>query len=153
MTNELKEPEHLVQALPDEWRHFALHEALPLGGELQMTLSEVAEGWLVHVNRFLQEQHMRLSDDSWNADDFVAAIALRSLVATALERTPHAARGPASAWIARVDDAFKALTEPDGENLLSLVVRDDLAQRPWWWHRIPKQGPVREDLARYRPLA
>jgi len=64
----------------------------------------------------------------------------------ALERISHVLPSAAAfgAMLARLDDAFREATVDDGGASIAWRMNEsaeDLARRPWWWHRRPVNAP------------
>ena len=56
--------------------------------------------------------------------------------------------GKVIAAIRRYDELFLAVTQSDDDHLVTHVSELDLADKPWWWHRIPDSGPMLDELRR-----
>jgi len=52
-------------------------------------------------------------------------------------------------WVTAVDERFRSFTVDDPDGRMGKVADVDLTGRPWWWRRVPVDGPIVEDLARY----
>ncbi len=110
---------------------------------------ELGDGWAAHLARFTDEMRMPLSDEVWNADDWVAALYMRDGLHRAVAFVPTACQDAVSEWLMTIGTRFRDLTEDDDANLIARVIGADPTQG-WWWRRVPLGGPVREDLDRYR---
>jgi hypothetical protein len=62
-----------------------------------------------------------------------------------LERLPEPLRARFAADVAAADERFRAASEPDAGGRLGRWFRVDDKQG-WWWHRIPRSGPLAELL-------
>jgi hypothetical protein len=121
------------------------HTTVPLGHGRSRTAADLVVGWAAHVTRLLAERDRRLADgDVWNAHDYVAALVVRGFAERALDQLDPPLRTAATAAVARFDAELVTATEPDQRGLLRRFAPDAGAQ--WWWQRIPRTGPVREDL-------
>ncbi|MDR7279067.1 hypothetical protein [Catenuloplanes atrovinosus] len=83
------------------------------------------------------------------ARDYVAALYFRDWIAQASAVLPTGPRHRLDRAVADLDARFLALTEPDIDGLVDRATDDPDSTRDWWWHRIPRTGPVRDDFRRH----
>jgi hypothetical protein len=118
---------------------------LPYGRTKQ--LSDLVNGWAKHVERLQAEEHSSLDDPLvWGADDYVGALHLRDLVVTGVDQSPPEIHDLALVRVASVDGAFMSFTEPDLRRIIDRFSGEEHSESEWWWRRLPKTGPVREEL-------
>jgi hypothetical protein len=81
-----------------------------------------------------------------NADDYAGAGLLwRKRLQEVLDATQPPLRTKLEAEIHAVDAEFRLATDEDVDQLLrNFLCVDDLDG--WWWHRIPRSGPIRHYL-------
>ena len=79
-------------------------------------------------------------------DDFTNDLSSRDYLELALRRLPVPAREWLSESVAPLDDRFRDATVKDDRGLLGRFFRID-QESPWWWHRIPRVGPLADFLA------
>ncbi len=119
--------------------------AMPYGRT--KTLAELVNGWDEHVKRLRAEEHRSSEDPSvWGAHDYLAALHLRDLVIAGADQSPSEIREVALRLVASVDEAFRAFTEPDSVGVVDRFSGEQHSESEWWWKRLPKSGPVREEL-------
>jgi hypothetical protein len=110
-------------------------------------LSDLVDGWAAHVQRLQAEEHSSLDDPLvWGADDYIGALHLRDLVVTGVDQSPPEIFDVALARVASVDDAFMSFTEPDLRGIIERFSGEEHSESEWWWRRLPKSGPAREEL-------
>jgi hypothetical protein len=110
-------------------------------------LSDLVDGWAAHVQRLQAEEHSSLDDPLvWGADDYIGALHLRDLVVTGVDQSPPEIFDVALARGASVDDAFMSFTEPDLRGIIERFSGEEHSESEWWWRRLPKSGPAREEL-------
>ncbi|GAB7040138.1 MULTISPECIES: hypothetical protein [Catenuloplanes] len=80
------------------------------------------------------------------ARDHIAALCFRDWIAQVSALLPADLRGRYDRTVAVIDDRFKALTEPDVDGLVERAADFPDSMHDWWWFRIPRTGPVRDDL-------
>lgn len=118
---------------------------LPYGGA--MTLADVVKGWASRVGRFQAEERSSLDDPAtWGGHDYIGALHWRSHVAAALQQAPADVRDLMLERVASVDEAFMSFTEPDSQYLVSRFANEQPPGSGWWWHRLPRTGPAREEM-------
>jgi hypothetical protein len=118
---------------------------LPYGGA--MTLADVVKGWARRVDRFRAEAHSSLDDPAtWGGHDYIGTLHWRSHVAAAIEQAPADVRDLMLERVAAVDQAFMSFTEPDPQGLVSRFANEQPPDSGWWWQRLPRTGPAREEM-------
>jgi hypothetical protein len=112
------------------------------------TLAELVDGWAAHVDRLYEERNRDLvqAPMAWGAHDYLAALSLRSMVASALERQDADIRQIANAVVRPADDKFISFTERDLGRVVERFAGQSHDDSAWWWHRLPVSGPVRAEL-------
>jgi hypothetical protein len=111
------------------------------------TLAELVNGWLKHVKHLQAEEHSSLQDARvWGAHDYIAALHLRDMVFTGVDQSPSEIRDIALSRVATTDEIFKSFTEPDLRGVVDRFSGEQHVDSEWWWKRLPKSGPAREEL-------
>lgn len=105
------------------------------------TFGSAIEGWSLHVVRIGREMSAPPTLERWSADDYVAALFLRDRVENALEQVWN--RDSQPAILETADSFFRSISEPI-DSLLFLEWNAPTDR--WWWKRVPKFGPIREDI-------
>jgi hypothetical protein len=114
---------------------------------VELALGELLDGWAAHIRRFHDESKRSCADrDTWGTHDYVAALNLRDALERGLGLLGNGDRVAALQEMTELDQHFEALTEPDASALLRAYAVDGIPDTHWWWHRVPKRGPVREEL-------
>jgi hypothetical protein len=122
---------------------------LPYGAT--MTLANVVKGWASRVARFQAEEHSSLDDPStWGGHDYIGTLHWRSHVNAAIQQTPAKVRDLMLERVAVVDEAFLAFTEPDTQGLVNRFANEQPPDSGWWWQRLPRTGPAREEIDQIR---
>jgi hypothetical protein len=112
-------------------------------------------GWANHIERLDHDRGLSWDDHSvWNEYDLVAALTLRDILVTALDRLPA---GLASRFADLTDEADEHLrsftVEDSGVRMARIAASPNVTDTPvsddWWWHRVPVDGPVAIDLSHY----
>jgi hypothetical protein len=123
--------------------------SVPLGHGRVKTLAELVDGWVQHVDRLHREQRATARDPyAWGAHDYLAALHLRTMVASAVGHHGTAIREAADRLLAATDEEFMSFTEPDPVHVVESFAGQRCNDSEWWWHRIPSSGPVRSELLR-----
>lgn len=124
---------------------FEVHEA----HDRITSLAELVAGWAGHVDRLISETTRSVSDrDIWTEHDYVAALHLRDRLAAGLKSAPESVTSLAKDAVAAADLRFESWTIGDSKRLLARVVPSTELGPDWWWHRVPRQGPVVDSLLR-----
>jgi hypothetical protein len=112
-------------------------------------------GWANHIEKLDHDRGLSWDDHSvWNEYDLVAALTLRDILVTALDRLPA---GLASRFADLTDEADEHLrsftVEDSGVRMARIAASPSVTDTPvsddWWWHRVPVDGPVAIDLSHY----
>lgn len=119
----------------------------PVTPDHSLSLATMLRGWSRHVQRIVGGIHSIPISDSvrWGADDYTAALTIRSLIEDAREQVPSETAPQFDAWLNQLDARFRGSTVPDDAHLLSKWIREE-SPDGWWWHRVPPSGPVLDDL-------
>jgi len=121
--------------------------SVQLGHGRVKTLAELVDGWVQHVDRLHGERHSATEHPHvWGAHDYLAALHLRTMVASGLGQQGTAVREVADTLMTKADDKFLSFTEPDPEHVVERFANQRHDDSEWWWHRIPTSGPVRVEL-------
>jgi hypothetical protein len=111
---------------------------------------DLAIAWESSVQKFDLDRALPWSDHSvWNEHDLAGTFFNRDRLQQALEQLPAALRGRLAGRVAEVDEWFHSFTVDDPAGRMARIAEVDLADRPWWWRRIPDSGPIRKDLENY----
>lgn len=114
---------------------------------VSLTLGELVDGWEAHVQRLAAELGAESGDrTTWGAHDYLATLTIRESIALGLSLVQEGERTHVIGQVAVTDREFEEFTEPDRRELLRTLLPSDLRHKSWWWHRVPKGGPVRYDL-------
>jgi hypothetical protein len=95
-----------------------------------------------------------INEVDWNVDDFTGVLCLwRDPLEDAVRDAPSTLSARLREEVERVDEQFRANTEPDDNEIVSVFFR--VGDR-WWLRRNPRRGPLREYLdaanaRRHRP--
>jgi hypothetical protein len=121
--------------------------SVKLTGGRELSLLELMSGWERHVERLIAQSHSHPIRASvvWGADDFVAALHLRSFVAQAQKRLEPEAHFKLDSWLAEVDGKFRSFTQSDRRHLLTMWMNEAPSDE-WWWKRVPKEGAILKEL-------
>jgi hypothetical protein len=113
-------------------------------------LVNLLRGWKRHVDKIEHDLPLPSSDRSvWGAHDLVAAVSLRSFLQEGLDELEPELRRRVERVMGEVDERFQSYTEVDEFGLLEQIDGRSNPSRGWWWRRIPKTGPAREELNLY----
>ncbi|MBT2497647.1 hypothetical protein J7E25_00895 [Agromyces sp. ISL-38] len=120
--------------------------ALPHGRALSM--AELMSGWRQHVHRLALEASRPRTDTDWGGHDLVAALTLRDFIAGGMTSLTDSQLSLVAEQLAAIDDEYRGFTEPDLTGALRTFAERPLADRLWWWDRLPVSGLAREELLR-----
>jgi hypothetical protein len=110
-------------------------------------LANLVRGWKRHVDKIENDLPLPSSDRTvWGAHDVVAAVSLRSFLQEGLADLDPEIRQRVEHVVSEVDEIFLSYTELDNLGLLEKVDGRSNPDRGWWWRRIPKAGPAREEI-------
>jgi hypothetical protein len=115
-----------------------------------LSTGELVSAWAQHVSRLIEESVAADPMTAWGVDDYVATLFIRDFLADALEDSEAAAAQALAAAVAPTDEAFRQFTQPDPERSVWRATRFEEGTG-WWWRRIPRHGPVLEELRASRP--
>jgi hypothetical protein len=118
-----------------------------------LSLVDLLLGWKQHVEKLESDLPLPSSDRSvWGAHDVIAAVSLRSFVQEGLADLESEIRQRVEQFVSGVDETFLSYTEVDELGLLEMIDGRSNPDRDWWWRRIPKVGPAREEINLYGGL-
>lgn len=119
----------------------------PVASDRGLMLVTLLRGWDRHVQRFVGGiQSIPIRDGVvWGVDDYAAALTMRSMIEDVRSKVPGPLVRPFDAWLDHVDCQYKDFTVPDDRGLMSRWMHRETPDQ-WWWHRVPRSGPVRDDL-------
>ena len=113
-------------------------------------LVDMVGAWREHLGKFEADLSAPADDRSvWGAHDYIAALAIRDRVARGLAILDPDIRAGIEPVVAELDQRFADFTEPDVEGCTERIDGRADPDRQWWWQRIPKAGPVREEISLY----
>jgi hypothetical protein len=127
----------------------------PGAGELPDAFVDSAVAWAGHVDRLLSERDATSESlpAGWGAHDYIAACLIRDRVEKLMPTVPESLTAGIARFIKLYDVKIISFTEDDYNRLLarfaiigSEIASDEIVESKWWWHRIPKSGPAREEL-------
>lgn len=111
---------------------------------------ELATAWTQHVQRLVSEQDKDIAESSvWGIHDYIAALYIRDRVSVARESGQEIISEKDMSQLDLVDRDFTVYTELDHGSLLTKIEPVEPDDSAWWWRRIPRKGPVRQELATY----
>lgn len=119
----------------------------PVTSSHSLSLATMLRGWSRHVRRFVGGIHSTPINDAviWGADDYIAALTIRSMIEETRTEVPSGLATQFDAWLDRVDAEYRDFAVPDEQGLIPRWVHDEVPDG-WWWHRVPPSGPILEDL-------
>ena len=129
--------------LPNELSEISVQ----IAANRSLPLQEIIHGWSEHVRRLAADSASTPIRDgaTWGADDYVAALTLRSFVQQAMESLPPDLRLRLQAWLAPIDASFRQFTVPDDDQLLTRWIHEAVPDQ-WWWNYIPADGCIVREL-------
>jgi hypothetical protein len=93
------------------------------------------------------------SQDCWGFHDYIAALLIRDRVEKYLPIAPDFSTARIAEFIKKYDDEFVSFTQDDHNELLidfattgGGMADGQFMMDRWWWHRVPRSGPVIEEL-------
>ena len=130
----------------DTWKASIL-----VAGERQ-TLLQLA-GWWAGETLELGKQSGQAAPTShtqqWGPDDLFALWSARDQIAACLKENGIPESDGDLAIISAIDAFFVSITTEDAE-LVQRALGDGvdipIGRLPWWWHRVPLSGPIRDEL-------
>lgn len=121
-------------AIGDGWA-----ERTPTGESLGF----LVEAWSIQVARIFTEATGPKPSDYWGADDLIGALYVRERLETGLEASSRLTPLPAVVHVA--DHLYRSICEPDALGGVQKW-QPDAPTGHWWWHVIPRSGPIREEI-------
>ena len=118
-----------------------------LGPTKSSSLGELMYAWKLHIDKLIGDT-LRFSGDRslWGAHDYVAALVIRDSIETGLGLLGADHRKLMGTSLTDTDSMFKEYTEEDRDGCTGRILGEEVTDRPWWWGRIPRQGPVRREI-------
>jgi hypothetical protein len=124
--------------------------AIPFGSDQVVDALQFAAGWGARVAKFDADRARAWSDRTvWNEHDLAGSLHQRDFLEQAVGRLPASLRDRLASWVAEVDERFRSFTVEDPDGKMARIADVDLAGRPWWWRRVPIDGPIVRDFANY----
>jgi hypothetical protein len=83
-------------------------------------------------------------DGTYLVDEYVNDLDTRDTLERTRQELPTVAAATFADMLARLDESFREATVDDGGASIAWRMNEsveDLAQRPWWWHRRPVNAP------------
>ena len=124
--------------------------SIVLGEDTERDAIDMAIAWDRHVRKIDADRALPWEDHSvWTEHDLAAALYIRDFLERAMGQLPGTLRERLAAWVAGVDEQFRSYTADDPDGKMAKIADVDLTGRPWWWRRVPVDGPIVRDLANY----
>jgi predicted TIM-barrel fold metal-dependent hydrolase len=124
--------------------------AIPFGSDRTVDALQFAAGWAARVAKLDADRSLDWTDHTvWNEHDLAGSLHQRDFLQRALDELPAPLRERLAAWVSRADDRFRAYTVEDPDRKMAKIAEIDLDGRPWWWRRVPADGPIVRDLQNY----
>ncbi len=122
--------------------------ALPSGA--RRSALQLAASWAAHIEK-IDSDRARPSDDRsvWTEHDLAGALFVRDSLETALRQLPGRVRDKVEPGVRGTDARFRGFTVDDPGHRMAKVAMVEGAGRGWWWYRVPADGPIVADLARW----
>lgn len=124
---------------------------VPIAQERELGLVSLLLAWRAHVLRI--EGELDLSEferAAWGAYDLLAALAFRDFIVLGLQVVDSEYRVAFGNALAAVDSKFEEFTELDESGIVRNLDEDGQPSGGWWWDRIPRVGPIRQEIDRIR---
>ncbi|TDP98085.1 hypothetical protein EV186_1031065 [Labedaea rhizosphaerae] len=122
--------------------------ALPDGSTPDAATLAVA--WAKHVSKLDADRALPYTDRSvWTEHDLAGSLFLRDNLERALTALRPALRERLADDVRAADEQFRSFTVEDSGRKIGFIAGVDVAGRGWWWFRVPKDGPIVQDLASY----
>lgn len=86
----------------------------------------------------------------WGGDDLVGSYHLRDAIESGLDLLDAATGFRKVAVLSATDELFQSFTVDDEDGWLRVFDRTLDPGRGWWWQRIPRSGPVLQQMAELR---
>lgn len=124
--------------------------AIPFGRDRSVDALQFAAGWAGRVAKIDADRALPWTDGKvWNEHDLAGSLHQRDFLERVLDELPGPLRERLAAWVARADERFRSYTTDDPDQKMAKVADVELAGRPWWWRRVPVDGPIVQDLRNY----
>jgi len=120
--------------------------AVDMGHGRSRTMAELIGGWQRHVTRLDEESRMPVQRSTWGAHDYFAALSLRDWVRDGASSLSSDLKRLVDFRVSDADRLLRHFTDPDARGLVARFGRATPGADAWWWHRIPRSGPVRDEL-------
>lgn len=106
--------------------------------------------WWEHVSKLVSDLSVPPNDHGvWGAHDYLAALIIRDRLAEGLSHIdPKIMRAVAPA-VTEADKMFEGYVEMDADGCASRIDGRSHSAKAWWWERVPKAGPVRDEIEQY----
>jgi hypothetical protein len=103
--------------------------------------------WQAHVIKLEDDIPLPSSERlAWGAYDLIAALTLRDFVEVGMSSLQASIGRRFREVLREIDDQFISYTEKDKLNRLAVLDGRPIEDCGWWWGRIPKAGPAREEV-------
>ena len=123
---------------------------IELGDGIARDTIDMAVAWVKHVAKIDADRTLPWEDHSvWNEHDLAAALHIRDFLERASGELSASLRERLAVWVAEVDERFRSYTVDDPDGKTDKIADVDPTGRPWWWRRVPIDGPITRDLANY----
>lgn len=115
--------------------------------DTSLSIIQLAASWAAHVrkigaDRTMPPDHPR----TWGPYDLVAALHIRDFLARCADQLSPELKAKVITRILPYDQMFQDITQPDDNQLVARIEGESVADKPWWWHRIPDSGPMLDEL-------
>jgi hypothetical protein len=153
-----------MQKIPDELRSLfddseileieSNKNKLRLSESTEFDPIELAVAWAWKVRKIDLDRALPWSDRSvWNEHDLAGALFWRDHLRNGLSQLRPSLKARLEQFVAEADERFRSITIEDSGERMAGIAGVDVADRSWWWHRVPRSGPIAEDLSRYTDAA
>jgi hypothetical protein len=116
----------------------------------EATTIALAEAWRLHVAKIDEDRALPWTDHRvWNEHDLAGALFLRDRLERTLNELPVALVERMRSYVAEADDQFRSYTVTDTGIRIAKIAGETTTEKGWWWFRVPRSGPIAQDLARY----
>src|SRR5580692_11172894 len=112
MVDEVAEPEALFRELKGILK--------PVTSTHSLSLATMLRGWSRHVRRFVGGVHSTPINDAviWGADDYIAALTIRSMIEETRARVPSDWTSQFDIWLERIDAEYRDFAVPGEQDLI-----------------------------------
>jgi hypothetical protein len=106
--------------------------------------------WALHVDKIDADRALDWSDHSvWNEYDLMGALYIRDMAEKAILRLSPGLQAKLRTLVAAPDDKYRGFTVADPGKQMAQIANVSATGEGWWWYRVPLDGPITVDLARY----